>query len=289
MARSVLEIYDEMMSEKQTMVGLNSLQPNIDSGQQLMADLTNAAKVAVWRLFYFVVAFQIRAVEVLFDDHKAWIEQRATEIVTGTLWWYRQQVLEWQYGDVLVFLNGKYQYNSIDESARIVKFATASDVAGSVLLKVAKDDGTGYPEELTTPELTALQQYMKKVKFAGTKISVVSRPADLMKIHYKVYYDPLVLSASGERLDSPGVFPVEDAIKDYCKNLPFDGVYSITECTDRIQSVEGVLNPVHQTTEVKYGANPYTTFVDYHKPNAGYAIIDPAHPLSVTITYLIQP
>jgi hypothetical protein len=286
MARSYSEIYDQMVAEKQSAATLNELQPNIDSSQQLLTDLTNPAKVGVWRVIFSTIAWHIFVVESLFDLHKQWINNRAIEIQTGTLPWYRDLALRFQFGDSLLFINGVYKYLAINPSIQIVKLATCNESGGNIILKVAKFDSAGDPEELSAPELTSLQDYIKKMKFAGAKVSVVSRPPDLIKVHYKVYYDPLVLSPTGEMLSLPGVYPVRSAINTYCKSLPFDGVYSKTAQTDLIQQALGVVDPVHQSTEVKYGANPYTTFDDYYQPNAGYLIVDPAYPLSATITYI---
>jgi hypothetical protein len=39
MARTILEIYDQMVDQKQSLSELEALQPNIDSSQQLLSDL----------------------------------------------------------------------------------------------------------------------------------------------------------------------------------------------------------------------------------------------------------
>lgn len=286
MARTLQQIYNEMVSEKETMTQLASLQPNIDSAQQLLSDLTTGSKVAIWRLLFFAVAVGIWSHEKLFDDLKAWIEVRATEIQTGTLPWYRTKALEFQYGDSLVFANDKYNYATVDEAARIVKLAAVNEVGGNVIIKVAKLDSSSNPEPLSVPELAALDAYMGKIKFAGVKVINVSRTADLLKTYFKVYYNPLVLTSTGELISTPGVYPVRDAINNYIKNLPFNGVYSTTELTDLIQQATGVVNPVHENTSYKYGSFPYAPLVDYYQANAGYLSIDPAFPLSATITYI---
>lgn len=286
MARTIKEIYDEMVTEKQTMANLVLLQPNIDSSQQLLTDLTSASKVAIWRLCFFVMAVGIWSHEKLFDDFKFWIENRALEIQVGTLPWYQKKALEFQYGDALVFSDDQYKYATVNESARIVKLASVNEVGGNIIVKVAKLDTNDNPIPLTIPELSALDAYMFKVKFAGVKVINVSRTADLLKTYFKIYYDPLVLSSTGELISTPGVFPVHDAINSYIKNLPFNGVYSTTELTDLIQQAQGVINPVHEETYSKYGSFAYTPLIDYYQPNAGYLAIDPAFDLSTTITYI---
>ncbi len=84
MARTVKEIYNEMVLEKQSMSTLNGLHPGIDNAQTLLTDLTTQSKVTIWRLLFFVTAVGIWIHEKLFDKHKEEIEIRANELITGT-------------------------------------------------------------------------------------------------------------------------------------------------------------------------------------------------------------
>ncbi len=287
MARTIATIYNAMVLEKETMTQLNALQPNIDSSQTLLADLTTASRVAIWRLMFFIVSVSIWTLEKLFDEHVAWIENRALELIVGTVKWYNTISLEFQYGDSLVLVGDTYQYSPVVEANRIISLASVNEVGGQVLIKVAKLSGST-PIPLTTPELDAFKYYINKRKFAGVIINAISRAADQLKIQYKIYYNPLVITSTGESISSPGNFPVEDAINNYIKNLPFDGIFKITDLTDKIQLAAGVVDPVFQTAEVKYGANPYTLMVDKYNPNAGYLEIDPSNPLSSTLTYILS-
>ena len=286
MARHILEIYNEMILEKETFSNLNELQPNIDSGQTLLADLTTTSKVAIWRLIFFVVAFGIWSLEKLFDIHKSEIEQRATEIIPGTPSWYHRISLEYQHGDSLVFVNDQYKYNPIVPANRIVQLCSVTEIGGETLIKVAKLDA-GSTVALTVSELNGFREYIKKMKFAGFQILPVSRDADLLKIHYRVYYNPLVLNPDGSLISNPSVFPVNQAINSYCVGLPFDGIFSVTALTDLIQQSAGVINPVFESAEAKYGTNPYVAIQDYYNPNAGYLKIDPLFDLDTTITYIL--
>jgi hypothetical protein len=125
------------------------------------------------------------------------------------------------------------------------------------------------------------------MKPPGVKLVVVNRPADTLKIYFKIYVNPLVMNLSGELLSDTSVKPVELIINEYCKSLKFDGIFNITELTDLIQQGTGVANPVFQNAEAKYGLVPYTPIVDYYNPNSGYLKIDVDFPLSATITYLM--
>ena len=93
------------------------------------------------------------------------------------------------------------------------------------------------------------------------------------------------MNSDGSLFSDPAVFPAEDAIKAYLKNLPFDGRFNITELTDKVQSAEGIVNPIFQSASGKSGTQSYQSITDYYGSNAGYMIIDPNYPLSNTITY----
>lgn len=285
MARTIEQIYNEMVFEKESMATLNGLQPNTDSFQTFLSDLTTQSKVATWRLMLYVVAVCAWSIEKLFDTHRAWIDQRELEIIPGTTYWYQQRALEYQHGDSLQFIDGVYKYPTVNPAAKIVTMCNGTELGGATVLKVARKV-SGETVALTAPQLAGFQAYIKKVKFAGAKILPVSRDADLLKIYYKVYYNPLVMNPDGSLVSNPSVFPVEDAINNYCVNLPFDGVFTVTALTDLIQQAAGVSNPVFQSAFAKYAANPYAQIQDYYNPNGGYLKVDPAFPLSTTIQYI---
>lgn len=269
------------------MVQLNELQPNIDNAQTLLTDLTSASKVAVWRLMLFVMAVSIWMVEKLFDEHKAWINQREKELIVGSQDWIAKRVLEFQYGDTLVWLNDKYQYATVDPALQIIDLVSVNESNGQVFIKVAKLVG-GVPTELDVTELASFSSYVQKIKIAGIIYNSLSRPADNLKIYYHVYINPLVMNLNGELLSNPSIKPVELAITNYCKGLPFNGVFNITQLTDLIQNSEGVIDPVFDSAEASYGLSPYSPIVDNYISNAGYLKVDIGFPLSSTITYIYQ-
>lgn len=238
--------------------------------------------------FIFIIAYSIWILEMLFADHVSWIEKRAAEIKPGTTAWYKRKTLDFQFGDALIFVADVYQYSTINTDNQIIKLATATEDGGKVLIKVAKLDSNNLPIPLATPELDAFSAYMKKVKFAGVKVLIVSRESDLLKIHYKVYVDAILINENGELIANTAIKPVEEAINNYIKNLPFNGQFTTTELTDKIQQSVGVINPVFEAGEVKYGALPFQALGDFYRPDAGHLKIDPLYPLSATITYIRQ-
>lgn len=286
MARTILQIYDALIVEKEANATLSTFQPNIDSSQTLLSDLTTSSKVAAWRLIFFVCAVGIYTIEQLFDVHKAWVEARALTIMTGNLYWYEQRALEFQLGDPLVFDNGVFNYSPIVVANRVVNLASATESGQIIILKTAKYDLSMNIIPLSPTELSALVLYMRKRRIAGCALNVVSRTADDLRIYYKIYYDPLVIAPDGSLLTNPTAFPIEEAINEYCKGLLFDGLFSTTQLTDQLQNVTGCVNPVFQNADAKSGFGSYSPIIDYFNPNAGYFKIDPAYALNTTITYI---
>lgn len=278
MARTLTVIYDALIDEKETFTSLDTLVPNPDAAQDFLDDLTTPSKVAVWRLFTWVVAVGIWTHEQLFDQHKAAVELLSTTLVTGTLRWYRERALEFQLGDTLQFINDIFQYPVIDVSKQIVKRSAAIEGSGQVRIKVAKEVATVLVP-LSASEEVSFTSYMNQIKFAGTNLAVINLSADTLKVDIKVVYDALVLSTTGELIDTPGTFPVEDAINNFLDQLPFDGVLNLTQLVDAIQAAEGVVDPILNSVQARTGAVPYAEVVENYTAVAGYMIIDPAFPL----------
>jgi hypothetical protein len=285
MARSIKVIYDEIVNEIQTFSSLANLQANIHSSQTFLADITTSSKVAIWRLWVWVISFAIYTHELVFDEHKREVEEIAASSRPGTVRWYQEEMFKFQYGYSLSYLNGKYQYITDDESAKIIKRCAVIETGGQVRIKVAKVVSS-VVTPLSAPELSAAQAYLSLIQYAGVNTALISGPADLLKIIYKVYYDPLVLNANGSLISDPAIFPVEAAINNYISSLPFNSKLVLTYLTDAIQSAEGVVNPILVGADAKFGLLPYTPIVEEYIADAGHMQVDNAFPLSQTIQYI---
>jgi hypothetical protein len=287
MARTISQIYDEMIAEKENMNSLNELQPSMAFTQTLLQDLTNTAKVAMWRLLFWVVAYALWV-------HEALIADLAAQSETGTLRWYYDTCLAFQYGSDLVYSNGKYIYNPIIDDAKIVKLAAAIETNnGQLLLKVAKLNNTT-PIPLNVDELASFNAYISLVKFAGTNILVISQDADILMVNYDVYYNPLVMNPDGSLITDIGTYPVRDAINTHLKTLKFNGVLALSRLTDAVQLATGVVNVVctaavaRKSYEPDWSANIITTPGQYYNPEAGYMAISDTvdEGLEATINYI---
>lgn len=282
--RTISEIYNSMITEKETFSSLNDLTPAPDTAQTFLTNLTSSSKVAVWRLMFWVVAVAIWSHEQIFEIFKTEIITLGNSLITGTRNWYRLQAEAFQYGDALTWNTTKlkFEYPTGSTGAKVVKHASVIEAVGILRIKVAKDDGSGGLTPLSSPEKTAFETYINQIKFAGTSVSVVNLNADLLKLQIDIYYNPLLITSIGESILSSGVFPVRNAINNHLIDLPFDGTFNLTKLTDAIQNVEGVIDVVVNNSEAKSGSNPYVATGQNYVANAGYLEIDPTFPLSST-------
>ena len=285
MARKDTEIYDSLISEKNTNTALTYLAPSVDNSQQLLADVQSPSRVSDWRFWLWIFSVASATLENFWDLFRVELDAKINSAPVGTKPWYQKQAFLFQYGDSLVYINDKYQYATINAVAQIIKRCAVVDLGGQVIIKVAKLTGT-VVTPLSVGELAAFQGYINKIKVAGTQTIFISDIPDKLKVAYTMYYDPLVLAANGSLLNNPSVFPAEDAINAYISNLEFNGDMVLTKLTDAAQSAQGIVNPVLTSAEAKYGSFAYATVVVKYNAYAGHMIIDPSFPLSTQITYV---
>ena len=269
MARSVSTIYNEMVTEKQTFSSLKGLVPNPETAATLISELTSNSKVAVWRLFFWVVAFCIHLHEVVWDFFKIEIESILANKEPGTTGWMVSKSLEFQYGDDLEWINNKFQYAIIDESKQIIKVAAGSEGEGIVILKVAKISGDEYVK-LESGELDAYSAYIELIKYAGVRVTKISENADEAKIAYQVFYNPLILNSDGSLISDPTIFPVLTAVNTYLKNLPFDGILVLSDLTQIIKGVVGVKDCVLTLAQARHGSDAYADIARTYETYSGY-------------------
>ena len=283
MARSVAEI-------KKTMTDAFMADATIREKYGLSVNDTFSSKfssVSIENILFFIVAACCHALEVLFDYHKADVEEKISMAVVASVPWYYKMALAFQYGDSLV-LNERtqqYEYASIDESKLVVKYAAVRDKGTSVQILVSGDQG-GSPVALSNDVLTVFKQYMNRVKVAGVILNITSKESDNVTVTATITIDPLVLNENGELL-SDGSKPVEEAITSYLKHIIYGGTFNKTRLVDVIQAVEGVVDV--ELKECKYkpaNSSEWTVLSgnNYTGNSGSYIPVD----LENSLTYVVQ-
>ena len=286
MAQTLAQVYQTVIDEKNSKSTLVGLLPTVDNLNTLLADISSSpSNVAVWRIWALIYATCSWSLQSLWDifliQEQALIDNKEP----GVLRWYQEIAFKFQFGDPLVWLNSKYQYAVIDTTHCIVNRCAAIDRGGTIVIKAAIFDGTNIVP-LSAAQKVAFEAYMQMRKFAGPALTTESNDPDTLKLYYTIYYNPLA--------DLTILQPaVEAAINAYIAEVSginnpdeFNGRFNLTRCTDTIQQVTNVIDPRLTDAQWTYGGNPYAAIVGEQQSNAGYFIIDPAVPLSTTITYV---
>jgi hypothetical protein len=241
------------------------------------------SKVAIWRLWTYVTAVCIWTLESLFDYHKLEVSNILANQKPHTLQWYVHKAKLFQYGDTLPANSDTYTTPSADPAIVIVKYAAAVELANMVRIKVAKEN-SGILESLSLAELAAFRGYMSRIKDAGVRLQLTSGDPDNLQLALSVYYDPLVLSSTGARLDGASITPVMDAINSFLANLPFNGVFVLNELIVALQAIDGVKIGYILSAQANYAATPYIPVTIKYTPDAGYMALDETY-FNTHVTY----
>lgn len=269
MAKTIAEIEAEIDAKKAEYTELDNL--------------NSPSLVAVWKRWRFIVAFFTNYIWQLIDAYKLEIEDIIKKGVAGRGDWYVAKAYQFQYGDNLTVIDNVLQYATVDVEKQIVKRASYfNDTTANppvIKLRVATENIGGSIEALSAAQLTAFTDYIQSIMFAGTRIDIISQATDLLKLIATVYYNPLFDLATLK-------VSVEQAIVNYLKNLPFDGIVKTSAIVDAIQSVAGVTDVVITTIQAKAFNTSYANVNRVYATVAGYIQIDPAFPLSANLTYI---
>jgi hypothetical protein len=239
-----------------------------------LSGLNSTSAVADYKLWAYIVAAVIWTLDKIFDLHRADIDARLSVLKPHTVVWYRDLALRFQYGQELIQDSDKYANTGLDAAGIlaqkiIAQSAVVENTDGTLRMKVVKSVNDDYAQ-LTEAEKTAFASYVFKTKDAGVRIFVDSLPPDSLKLSIDVYYNPLVLSGSGERIDGNSLTPVIDASNGYLKNLKFNGEYAKTRHADQLQLVDGVELVNIKSAQVKFGLFDYAEINERYIPDAGY-------------------
>jgi hypothetical protein len=194
----------------------------------------------------FVVSFGIWSLESIFDIHKKELQNELLEQKSGTLPWYRTMALAFQYGFDLLTDSDKFNNNGATdeqiEASKIVKYAAVEEGSedSRVIIKIAGETNKVLAP-ITADQLAAFNNYIDEVRYAGVNVTVINYLPDRLYLNLKIYRDPLLIDANGNYIF--GGRPVEDAIRAYMKQLPFNGELVLAHLVDALQKVEGVRIP----------------------------------------------
>lgn len=232
------QIFDELLKAKEANPSL------------LIADTTS--KASVWRQFLETIAWALFNFQLAVKLHLQEIQDLILNQKTFNLRRYQKETLRFQYGFDLIaetdqfkptfVINGVETLATEDqvEASKIIKYAACNRIISEnkvkLILKIAPENMDDiFPDEV----MTAFGRYIEEIAPSSDHVKFVNYKPDMLKFAYKIKYDPKVLLPSGMHIVNAN-FPVQDAINDFLKNLPFNGELSLQKFEAAILAAEGV-------------------------------------------------
>lgn len=226
MSRSIETIYSEIVTERNKRLELKEF--NSDSKMSVMNGIS------------WAVAAVVHTFETILDVFAVDISNAISSRVNGTPQFYANALLKYQKGDELIVREDglAFMYATVDESKKIITQVAyeESDIENGLdsqlILKVAT--GTkGDLKAIQAEELEPIKNYINKIKFAGTRLEVVSGKGDVLIPRLTVYYDGAVLpSVIYDNIDA--------SISNYIMNMEFNGNVYVSKVMDAIKNTEHV-------------------------------------------------
>lgn len=226
MSRTIKEIYNEAVAERNRRLELE--------------EFASDSKMSILNGILWVVAATIYSFETLLDVFAIDISAAINSRVNGTPDYYANALLQYQRGDELVVREDglAFGYANIDEGKRIitqVSYSESTDdmnLDSKLVLKVAT--GTkGNLSAIPAEELVPINAYIGKLKFAGTRIEVISTKGDVLIPRLTVFHDGAVPEA--EMYDA-----IEKQLDGYMMEIAFDSAIYVSRIMDAIRKAEHV-------------------------------------------------
>lgn len=236
MSRPIRDIYNEIITERNKRLELYEVKSD--------------SKLSVLNAIAWIVAAAIHSFETLWDVFALDVSEMINNRINGTPVYYVNALLQYQQGDSLSMREDglAWGYNSIDETKKIitqVSYVESSDdvnLDNKLILKVATGE-KGNLSAISTDELVQIQTYIQKIRFAGTRIEIISREGDILLPYVSVYYD-------GSIPESEVYDYIDEKLKSYIMNIPFDSSVYVSKVIEAIQSVEHVTDVYIDDSEV---------------------------------------
>lgn len=240
--------------------------------------------VSYENVLFEIIAFSHYILEQIFGVHKRELDELIASKKIHNGIWIRDQLLNFQYGFNLI--PGTDQWNNAGKTedeiqqSKIIKYAAVTESSNEkrVICKVATEINEEL-QPLTPDEIEAVSEWLMQIKAAGVPYTLINYLPDLLQLNIRIYRDPLILTSNGvHRVD--GTKPVEDALKAFMKELPFNGELRLQDLSNKLEQTEGV-NLVQidsvLTSWIDPGLEDYGAWevVDVRKvPESGYFKIE---------------
>ncbi|WP_264520398.1 hypothetical protein [Flavobacterium sp. N1994] len=275
------EIQQIMLDKKAEASQLNALDVLTDS-EITASGATSSSKVANWRLFIWIFSFSLWLHEKVVSSNAA--KTRPQNIPN-----YQSMVMSYIDGCPIIWANNQFQFDTTGltsaevASRMIIKRCAVLTTSRGILVKIATESGaTTAP--VTNDQAIAILYYINKNTQPGVNVTLINKAPDQIKLTIDVYIDPLIIEISTGKLKNTTeeIYPVKDAIKEYLRNLEFNGALSKSKLEDYIQKAAGVVDFQTLLLQWKYESLPFMDLGIYKIANSGhFEILD----ADLTINY----
>ena len=226
MARSINEIYKEIVAEKDKRLELSEYKSD--------------SKVSVINGIAWFVSAAIYSFETIMDTFIVDINDIIKDRINGTPSYYVNAALKYQHGDKLKIKDDGlgFGYEKTDETKRIITQASYQESSNpqsldtKLILKVATGTN-GKLSPLTEDQLTQVTAYINQIKFAGKYIEVFSRKGDIIIPRLTVFYDGSVME---ETMRSA----LDDALNKFIMETKFNSAIYVSSIVSCLMAVEHV-------------------------------------------------
>lgn len=226
MARTINEIYKEIIAEKDKRLELSDIQSD--------------SKVPIFNGIAWTVAAAIYSFETIMDVFTVDMNNALQERINGTPSYYVNSLLKYQHGDKLKIRDDGlgFGYEKVDESKRIVTQASYQEDSNEqsldtkLILKVATGTN-GKLSPLTSDQLMMVTSYVNQIKFAGTTIEVVSRKGDIIIPRLTVYHD-------GALPEETMRSKIDEALNSFIMETKFNSAIYVSNIVNCLMTVEHV-------------------------------------------------
>ena len=272
----------------------------------VLSEVNSASKTSLWRQFLEVVSTAYWAFVNVRDLHDKETDFLIQEQKVPNQRWYRNKALSFQYGfdvetDSDVFKK-TIQVDGVDveateeqiDASKVIKYCAVDRKVianrASLIIKIAGEEN-GEIIQTSDDVKEALEKWFEVdgAAAAGDVITYINYKGDILSFSVDVYVNPLVLMGDGRHKINLN-YPVEDAIKTYLKNLPFNGEFDVQKFEAAILATEGVLKLKTNKVESKWivasggDADGYGLFQPisvYKIPESGYFKVEDFKPLII--------
>ena len=240
----------------------------------VLSGLTSTSKTAIYRLWSYIVASSIWALEVLFDAHKTELSAIVAAQKPHSLRWYVAKTKAFQYGSALPEGSDVYDNSTLSDGdvlyQQIIEAAAAVESNGRILIKAATLDGAALGK-LNTPQYNALKGYLTEIKDAGVKFDLISQDGDRFRMTVDIFYNPQVLAPDGSRLDGTNDTPVKTVIAAFLHDISFNALFVKSKMTDALQLIDGVVVPeIRSVQAARFDVVVWQPIDVFYQPYSGW-------------------